>query len=189
MRNLSIAFACLILFTLLTIFASYTNMKHYYVTEKDGAVEIWQGRFAPKGKKRLMTFPGVDSPAKLKPVYSWNDICPLAFRYYLNKADTISEVPGVPDFDGIQYYLSKALAFATTEEQRKMVISRRFAIDIMILVYKADISMSKGTLKDLTSALSYLQQAKALDLNGHHTDAINQRIDSLQLKMKQIPAQ
>jgi hypothetical protein len=175
---------CLILLISLTIIASYSNMKKYYFIEKDGALEIWQGRFAPMAKKRLLTLPGIQVPAALKPVYTWDEVCPLAFQYYVNKADTISEVPGIPDFDGIKSYLNKALTFAVTPEQRNIALSRLYGIDIMILLYKADINASRGSLTDLATALSYLQKARSLDINGYHTDIINQKIEWTQSKMK-----
>lgn len=179
MRTLSIFFSCIIILMSLTIFASYLNMKKYYLIEKDGALEIWQGRFAPLSKRLLLNLPGIQPPENAKTVYTMNEVYPLAFQYYISKADTISEVPGVPDFDGIKSYLNKALTFAVNESQRKTVLSRLYGIDIMILLYKADVSVSKGTAKDLSTALSYLQQAESLDLNGHHTDIINQKAEGI----------
>lgn len=180
MRNLLVLISCLIVLTLLIIYASNINSNKYYLEEKDGALEIRQGKFAPMGTKRLMTLPGVAVPETLKSAYTWTEICPMVFRYYLNKADTISEVPGVPDFDGIKSYLNKALTYAVTEDQRNTALSRLYGIDIMILLYKADVNVSKGTLADLNAALSHLKQADSLDLNNRYGPIIHQKIESIQ---------
>ena len=185
-RTALVLFICVIVLMMLAVFASNSNTKKYYLAERDGALEIWQGRFAPAAKKQLLTLPGIQLPAPHKPVYTRDEVYPLAFHYYINKADMILEVPGVPDFEAIKSYLNKALAFAVTDEQQKCALSRLYGIDIMILLYKTDVSTSKGTITDLKAALSYLQQAKALDISGQHTHIINPKLESINSSIKQL---
>jgi len=176
-RPVLILFSCLILLMLITVLASYSNTKKYYVAEKDGALEIWQGRFAPLTKKQLLTLPGVQLAKPHKPVYNRNEVYLLAYQYYIQKADTILEVPGIPDFDGIKSYMNKAMSFAVTDEQFKTALSRLNGIDIMILLYKSDVSAGKGSLSDLKTALSYLEQARSKDIDGQHTHILLQKME------------
>jgi colicin import membrane protein len=130
----------LILLIGLVIRASYHNIDRYYLRSAAGAVEIWQGTFSPTGKKRILIMPGVQMPATLKKVYSKEEVYPLAFSFYTQKADALMEVPGMPDFIGIKSYLNRALSFATTEALRQTAHARINQIDRMILFYKADVA-------------------------------------------------
>jgi hypothetical protein len=107
--------------------------------------------------------PGVQKPAEIKAVYTKEAVFPLAFNFYVSKADALMAVSGMPDFVGIKSYLNRALSFATTEEHRQTAYARINQIDRMILFYKADVAATKGTRSGLETALDYLDQAAALN--------------------------
>jgi hypothetical protein len=88
---------------------SFDNTGNYYLRSAAGAVEIWQGTFSPGGKKRILIMPGVQIAQKIKEVYAKEEVYPLAFNFYVSKADALMEVPGMPDFVGIKAYLNRAL--------------------------------------------------------------------------------
>ena len=142
----------------LVIRASYENTEKFFLKSGSGAVEIWQGTFSPGGKKRILIMPGVEVPTKTKSVYTREEVYPLAFNFYVSKADALMEVPGMPDFVGIKSYLNRALSFATTEDLRQTAHRRINQIDRMILLYKADVAAIKGTRASLETALDYLHQ-------------------------------
>jgi len=163
----------------LVIRESYHNTQKYYLKAAAGAVEIWQGTFSPGGKKRILIMPGVQMPVKIKDVYTGEEVYPLAFKFYVSKADVLMEVPGMPDFVGIKSYLNRALSFATTENLRQAAHGRINQIDRLILLYKADVAAIKGTRSGLETALDYLDQAAKLDPDDIETELIQKKKASI----------
>ena len=163
----------------LVIRESYHNTEKYYLKAADGAVEIWQGTFSPGGKKRIMIMPGVQTPVNIKDVYTGEEVYPLAFKFYISKADALMEVPGMPDFVGIKSYLNRALSFATTEDLRQTAHGRINQIDRLILLYKADVAAIKGTRSGFETALDYLDQAAKLNPDDIETELIKKKKASI----------
>ena len=159
----------------LVIRASYDNTEKYYLKSSAGAIEIWQGTFSPGGKRRILIMPGVQAPAEIKKVYRKEEVFPLAFNFYTQKADALMDVPGMPDFMGIKSYLNRALSFATTEELRQTAHARINQIDRMIFFYKADVAATKGTRVGLEAALNYLDQAAKLNPDDIETETIRKK--------------
>ena len=163
----------------LVVHASYRNADKYYLNFAAGALEIWQGTFSPRGKKRILIMPGVQKPAEIKTVYTKASVFPLAFNFYISKADALMAVTGMPDFVGIKSYLNRALSFATTEEGRQTAYARINQIDRMILFYKADVAATKGTRDGLEAALDYLDRAAGLNPDEIETDLIQKKKKSI----------
>jgi len=163
----------------LVIRASYHNTEKYYLKFTAGAVELWQGTFSPAGKKRILIMPGVQIPAKTKNAYAMEEVYPLAFNFFVSKADALMEVPGMPDFVGIKSYLNRALSFATTEDLRQTAHVRINHIDRLILLYKADVAATKGTRSGLEAALGYLDQAVKLNPDEIETELIKKKKASI----------
>ena len=176
MKYLVAAFVVLVA---LIIGSSMINKNKYYINATDGALEIWQGRFAPMGEELLITLPGVEHPETIKDVYSKTDVFPLIFNYYVAKADTLLEVPGMPDFEGIKTYLNRALPYASTPDLSEAAYARLNNIDLMILLYKADVAAGKATISDLEDAKGYLTEAARLDLDDLQIDLVSQKIDAV----------
>ena len=143
------------------------------------AVEIWQGTFSPGGKKRILIMPGIQAPLKIKAVYAKAEVYPLAFNFYVSKADALMEVPGMPDFVGIKSYLNRAFFFATTPGHRQTAEARINQIDRMILFYKADVAAAKGTRAGLEAALGYLDQVAELNPDDIEAELIKKKKASI----------
>jgi hypothetical protein len=163
----------------LVIRVSYHNTAKYYLKSAAGAVEIWQGTFSPGEKKRILIMPGAQMPAKTKDVYAKEDVFPLAFKFYVSKADALMEVPGMPDFVGIKSYLNRALSFATTDDLQQTAHRRINQIDRLILLYKADVAATKGTRTGFETALDYLDQAANLNPDEIETELIQKKKASI----------
>ena len=163
----------------LVVRTSVYNRDKYYLKSAAGAVELWQGTFSPGGKKRILIMPGVHIPQKIKEVYAKEEVYPMAFNFYVSKADALMEVPGMPEFVGIKSYLNRALSFATTEELRQTAHRRINQIDRMILFYKADVAATKGTRSGLEAALGYLDQVAKLDPDDIETELIKKKKASI----------
>ena len=163
----------------LVIHTSFYNRSNYYLRSAAGAVEVWQGTFSPGGKKRILIMPGVQIPQKIKEVYAKEEVYPLAFNFYVSKADALMEVPGMPDFVGIKSYLNRALFFATTKSLRQTAEARINQIDRMILFYKADVATTKGTRAGLEAALGYLDEVAKLNPDDIETELIKKKKASI----------
>jgi len=131
------------------------------------------------GEELLIMLPGVQPPEMKKDIYSQTDVFPLIFNYYVEKADTLLEVPGIPDFEGIRSYLNKALTYATASEISQIAHTRLNNLDLMILMYKADVSVSKGTLDGLENAKAYFNEAAKLKIDDLQASLIAQKIESI----------
>ena len=164
---------------LLIIGHSIRNTNKYYVLSRHGAIEIWQGSFSPMGKKLLLVMPGVQAPEKTKEVYRQSDVFPLIFSFYIEKADTLMDVPGSPDFVGIKKALNQALSYAITTDMRKTAIAKIDSIDRMILVYKADAAAGRGTVEGLEDARAHLKKAALLRPGEIEAKLINEKLDSV----------
>lgn len=168
----------------LMLLTSYQNMKKYFITSRDGAVEIWKGKFSPKGRKRIVIMPGIQPPEKIKADYTREEVFPLAFHFYIAKADALMQVSGMPDFVGIKSYLNRALFYATTDALRSAAKSRINSIDLMTLLFKADAAASKGTITGFENAIKYLRQASALNPDEIEKKLIKEKLESIE-KLKE----
>jgi hypothetical protein len=178
-------FVCFVPLIAIMILISYQNMNKYFISSRDGAVEIWKGKFSPKGRQRILIMPGSQIPGQNKTVYTKEEVYPMAFQFYIGKADALMEVPGLPDFAGIKSYLNRALSYATTDALRNTAKTRINSIDLMILLYKADAAASKGTVAGLDTAIKYLDQASTLSPDEIEAKLIKQKLASIQ-QLKEI---
>ncbi|MGD8282946.1 MAG: hypothetical protein PVG08_02505 [Desulfobacterales bacterium] len=172
----------------LVVIASYKNLARYYVTSSEGAVEIWRGTFSPAGRKRLVIMAGVQPPQPIKPLYNQTEVFALISNYYIEIADDLMMVPGMPDFDGIKSYLNRALDYATTDEFRRNADLRLKRIDRTVLVYKADVAANNGTRSGLNAAMQYLNTASALEPDEVEASLIQKRIFLIKKQLIELPA-
>lgn len=175
-RPVKMAIAALATIIFLVLAVSYNNSSKYYILPKDKAIEIWKGRFSPKDKEFYMVLHGAQVAEPVKEVYTRQEVFPLIFDYYINKADTLLEVPGLPDFDGIKGYLHQAEGYAVSKEMKIAASSRLNTIERMILLYKADVALSKDSEESLESAIKLLKEAATLTPSAAQADEIAQKI-------------
>jgi cell division septation protein DedD len=177
-----------VLFALI-VGSSMINQGKYYIQSTDGALKIYQGRFAPMGEKLLISLPGVQTPAKIKDVYTKTEVYPLIFNYYVDKADTLLKVPGLPDFQGIKAYIKKAMPYALTPKAKDIVYSHLNNIDLLILLYKADVAAGKDTMADLKEAKGFLTEASRLDIDKMKMNLVHQKIDAVDKEIASLQAE
>ena len=178
------AVAGLLIFFLLAISAN--NSAKYYIKPADNAVEIWKGDFSPKDKSFFMVLHGAKAPETVKDVYSKEEVYPIIFNYYIDKSDTLLEVKGLPDFEGIKKYLHKAEDFAVTSEMKMAVNDRLNTIERMILLYKADVAISRNTEDSLESAIKVLKDAGKLNPSAIQAEEIAQKIETARERIKSL---
>jgi hypothetical protein len=100
------------------------------------------------------------------------------FQYFIDKADALLDVPGIPDFEGIKATLKTALGYGSTNDLRAVAYARLDNIDRLILTYKADVAASKGTIDGLQSAIGFLKDADRLTKDEALAGVIAQTIAS-----------
>ena len=160
---------------LMIIWASFTNSAKYFITSHGAAVEIEKGNFSPTGRSFFAVLHGYQLADPIKEEYRRNEIFPIIFGYYLNKADTLLEVAGLPDYKAITDDLEKAEQYALTTEMRDAVRNRITYIQRMTLLYKAEVEASKTDIESLESALKSLDQVKRLTSDPAQLEVINQK--------------
>uniref|UniRef100_UPI003568F177 hypothetical protein n=1 Tax=Desulfosarcina sp. TaxID=2027861 RepID=UPI003568F177 len=161
---------------LLVIGGSASNSFKYYLAENQGALEVWKGKFSPIGKKLVITLPGVPAPEETKATYRSGDVYPIVFQYYIDKADVLLDVPGIPDFEGIKATLKTALEYGSTSDLRALAYQRLDNIDRLILTYKAEVAASRGTIDDLKAAIGFLNAADKLTTDKVQEEVIARTI-------------
>jgi len=164
-------------------------VNNYYLYYKDAAVEVWKGRFSPTGKEQLIMMPGLPEPKSIKDVYSKEEVFPIICNFYIGKASTLLDVPGKPDFKAIKTYLNNALSYATTDSLRQTIYARLNSVDVMMLIYKAEVAMSRRNTSGFKEALEYLTKASSLDPGDAEKKLIHQKIETVQELIKGSPAE
>lgn len=138
---------------------SFSNRAKFYLKDVDGVVQIWRGKFAPAGEELLLSLDGIKTQEPRKDVYTREEICPIVFSYFQDKADAVLDEPRGPDFGKIKAHLYQAASYAPTKELREKVRLRLKSMDFIVLFHKADIAFGRGTLPDLEAARAYLDRA------------------------------
>ncbi len=185
--KIALAAAATVVFLLLAI--SYNNSSKYYIYPKDNAIEIWKGRFSPKDTQFFMVLHGTAAAEPIKATYTKNEVFPLVFDYYIDKADTLLEVPGLPDFEGIKSYLHQAEDYTVGPEMNAAVTTRLNNIERMILLYKADVAISKDTDDALASAIKHLKKASKLTPSTAQAEEIAQKIERARARRVELKSE
>ena len=144
---------------LIIIGTSFSNRGMFYLKDVDGGGQVWRGKFAPIGKELVLHLEGMAVPQPAQDVYSKEEVYPMTFRYFLDKADALLDDPEGPDFSRIKGYLHQAASYAPTGALRNRVQARLKGIDFVVLLHRADIALTKGTLPDLQAAKGHLDKA------------------------------
>jgi len=188
-KTIKIAAGCLAFLVLILVGASLCNTQKFYIKTVKNGIEIWQGCFSPKGEKQLASLAGIKMPAKVQKVYSKKDVYPLIFNYFLNKADALLYAPGIPDFAGIRCYIDLAQPYAATQELRDAANLRLNSMAQTLLIYKADIAVSRGNIADLESAVIFLSKANFLNLDKVQAESLNKKLKAVTWRLEQLKAQ
>lgn len=171
---------------IMVLWASASNVGKFYVKPVDGQLEIWKGRFSPKGVDKIFILSGASMPAELKEVYSKEEAYALIFEGVIVDADALLGTEGIPDFERIRRTLASARPFAVSKEMVQRLQRRLDKIDMMALVYKADVLAGKGTAEDLARARESLEKAMGLNLDEAEKGLIEQKIKWVDQKLEEL---
>jgi hypothetical protein len=185
-KMLKIVAAGVILVLVILIGYSISNKRNYYIKPIEDGMEIWQGRFAPMGEELLARLTGVTPPEHIKDVYTAEEVLPLAFAYYVEQADNLLNIKGIPDLKAIKDTLEKALSFALTNNEREIVHYRLNSMERHVLQYRANVAASRGTPADIAMAIGFLSDALKLDMDEQQRSMIQSRIEYLKESRDQL---
>ena len=136
----------------------------------------------------MISLAGIKAPAKVQKVYSNIDVYPIIFNYFLNKADAFLDAPGIPDFEGMKYYIDLAMPYAITLELRDAAALRLNSMAQTLLIYKADIAASRGSIADLEAAVGFLFKAKAMNSDKSQAESLDKKINAANWRLEQLKA-
>ncbi len=179
-KTLLVVVGCILFLFILVIGASVSNTSRYYIKNMPMGIEIWQGKFAPLGKKMIIALPDITAPESEKTVFGRNEVYPLIFNHYLNKADAILARPGIPDYESIKAHLIRAQNYAVTNELADAASRRLVAIDFNNLLYRVNIASSRQSVEELEKALDYLAEASRLKLSSNQLNQVTQQRELIQ---------
>lgn len=164
------------------LMASLSNSNNFYFKQKEQMVELWQGRFAPMGERFVASF----SDAKLfesfpkKDVYSKKEAYAILSDYFVKRADEILNTGEIPDVRAVKSYLTQASNYARSESAKKSIRMRLNSIEFLVLLGKADLALSKGTLSDFEAAKQHLTRAIPLTSSDLQKDVLMKRLAAVE---------
>lgn len=183
---MKLAVGVFVFFVLIVLGASFSNHGTHWLISKNGKTEVWQGRFAPMGKVLLMTIPDTVQTDNGDTSGSKKEIFPALVAWHLNKADEGLEIAGTPDFKEIRSLLSAAAPFAVNPEMKKEIVIRSHVIDLMTLLYKAQVTASLETVEGFERALVYLEEARSLQTDEIQMDLVVKKISEMEKKLADL---
>lgn len=180
--------AGVVLVLLVLLGYSFSNRNKYYIKPADNGIEILQGRFAPMGEEVLARLIGVAPPENIKDVYKAEEVLPMAFAYYVDKADSLLDIKGIPDLKEVKATLDKALSFALKKEEREIVQYRLNSMERHVLQYRANVAASRGTPEAVAMAIGILSDALKTNMDEQQKSMIQSRIEYLKEYREQLLA-
>ena len=163
-RSMKFLAACAIILFAIIVGVSFSNASKYYLKSTDDGLEIWKGSFAPMGDERVVRLRGVAAPASMQGVYEKEQVMPIAFNYYMDKAEDVLYEEGVADQEKVRGYIDKALHYADAQNAKRAFAMQK-NLRILSLMTMADVAATKGTPEGYEKAVGYLEQAAAIDRN------------------------
>ncbi|MFO7749612.1 MAG: hypothetical protein R6V54_05915, partial [Desulfobacteraceae bacterium] len=127
-KNLVAAGICLLFIIALILNASIANSKKFYIQETSQGVEILKGNFSPISKTRIALLKGADISGKTEEVYTKNQVLPIPFHFYLDKADELLKTPNNTAFPKALDLVNKAALYASTVQDKELILAYQDSI-------------------------------------------------------------
>ncbi|MDY6838494.1 MAG: helix-turn-helix domain-containing protein [Thermodesulfobacteriota bacterium] len=125
-RMLKYAIGGFALVIVILLMASLSNSSNFYFKQKEQMIELWQGRFAPMGKKRVATFsdPTIIKSLPEQSTYTKRQAHGVVAKYYIKLADKMLRTGEIPDLKGAKSYLAQASKYAASDATRQAIKER-----------------------------------------------------------------
>ncbi len=176
---LRVLIGCLAAIFGLLVLASALNSNNYYLEPTASGLEIWRGKFSPKGKTLVETLPDVDLSVPVKSVYDRDEAMTVVFEYFMNQANQRAGVAEEPDFKAIADRYAQAKTYAPTSAQAALADNRLRTIKAQSLMSEADEAAANPTPQNIDKALALLHEAAELATDRTQQQLIRVKIDEL----------
>jgi hypothetical protein len=176
---LRVLIGCLAAVFAVLMIASALNSNNFYLEPTAAGLEIWRGKFSPKGKTLLEILPDVDLSIPVKSVYSRDEAMTVVFEYYMNQANQRAGVVAEPDFDVVAEQYAQARTYAPTSAQAAIADNRLRTIRAQSLISAADMATANPTPQNIDRALALLHEAAELATDRTQQQLIRVKIDEL----------
>ncbi|MCB9481049.1 MAG: hypothetical protein H6680_04405 [Desulfobacteraceae bacterium] len=125
---------------IILVAASISNTGNFYLSNSKDGLMVFQGKFAPKGKFHLMTLPEIYAPSDIKnESYEKKEVYSLIYSFYMDKVKELAKTKGTPDIEEIEKNLEKALAFAPSLSDKKLVREQISTLGNVSASYKTEL--------------------------------------------------
>ncbi len=156
--------ACAIVLLAIMIGVSFSNASNYYLRSTGDSLEIWKGSFAPLGEERVVRLSGVEAPESIQGVFAREQVMPIAFHYYMDKANDLLYSQGVASYEEVQDYINEALKYADAQNAKRAFAMQK-NMRILSMMTMADVAASKANAEGYQLAIEYMEKAAQMDNN------------------------
>lgn len=184
-KTLKYAIGALALVIAILVVASLSNSKKFYFKQNEQMVELWQGRFAPAGEALVASFsdPKMLEGLPQQESYSKKQAFGVLSDYFIKRADEILNTGVTPDLKAVKAYLTHASKYALSGSERQAIQMRLNSIDFVVLLGKADLALSKGTVPDFEVAKGYLAEAIPFSSTDLQKEVLTKRLAAIEYAM------
>jgi hypothetical protein len=179
---LRVLIGCLAAVFAVLMIASALNANNFYLEPTAAGLEIWRGKFSPRGKTLVEILPDVDLSVPVKSAYSRDEAMTVVFEYYMNQANHRAGVAAEPDFDAVAAQYAQARTYAPTSAQATLADNRLRTIRAQSLISAAELATVNPTPQNIDKALALLHEAAELATDRTQQQLIRVKIDELTAK-------
>ena len=172
------AIGALALVIAILFWASISNLDKFYFRQNDKMVELWQGRFAPMGERLVASFsdPKIIEAVPKQGTCTKKQAFSILSDSFIKLSDELLNEGETPDLKTVKSYLTHASNYAQSEPEQQAIRMRLNNIDLLVLLSKADLALSKGTLPDFEAARGYLAQTIPLASSDFQKEVLMKRL-------------
>ena len=172
--------------TAILLLASSCNSNKFYFKQDDRKVELWQGRFAPKGERLVDSFP---DPRILEAIpeqkaYTKKQAFGIVFDYLVKRADEVLNKGEARDLKRAESYLTSASNYVLSVPEREAVRIRLNSIEFVVLMGKTNLALCKTPVPGFQAAWGYVAQAVPVVFTDFQKDVLMKRLTAVEYALE-----
>lgn len=172
--------------TAILLLASWYNSNKFYFKQDDRKVELWQGRFAPKGERLVDSFP---DPRILEAIpeqkaYTKKQAFGIVFDYLVKRADEVLNKGEARDLKRAESYLTSASNYVLSVPEREAVRIRLNSIEFVVLMGKTNLALCKTPVPGFQAAWGYVAQAVPVAFTDFQKDVLMKRLTAVEYALE-----
>jgi len=172
--------------TAILLLASWYNSNKFYFKQDDRKVDLWQGRFAPKGERLVDSFP---DPRILEAVpeqkaYTKKQAFGIVSDHLVKRADEVLNKGEARDLKRGESYLTSASNYVLSVPEREAVRIRLNSIEFVVLMGKTNLALNKTPVPGFQAAWGYLAQAVPVAFTDLQKDVLMKRLTAVEYALE-----